>query len=206
MSRYELPVLQRLVGVEDEAPRLVGGSADDLRVHEVSYSNTERSERRRDADVVHEHPELHFLTAHIEKEPDEESGGSTVACQSCVADDAPVPRARIEADGQEHLDDMLRGTEIITWLIEETMSQPRTQDHSDEAIEKERVEPLCVHFLFVAYFRVDTLVGIQLTHDEIGAKKADYPAEGIPTHAERANMKSLNRGLPVDEKEHYFEL
>ena len=93
-----------------------------------------------------------------------------------------------EMDREEHLDDVLAGGEEIIGLIEETMAQTGTHNHTEKEVEKERIEQFVLEFL----------VFVQPFHDVVGQTEADEPAQTVPAHAIRPDVKCHQVGIPED--------
>ena len=76
--------------------------------------------------------------------------------------------------GQEHLQNMLPTAEEIVGFIEQTVSQTRTDEDAEEAINEQRVEILVFDFLFL----------IQVFHDKESEAQSEQPAQRIPADGE----------------------
>jgi hypothetical protein len=99
-------------------------------------------------------------------------------------------------EGDKHLKEMGSIGQIVARLIKEAMTESRTYEHTNKTIEEERFELLVRNVLLL----------VESLHNEVGSQKAEAPEQTIPADAEGTYGKSLNGGLPVDEKESHFEL
>ena len=86
-------------------------------------------------------PNTYLAIAHIKPEGNHQSQGSAVAGQSFIAGELPSAVGH-EMDGQEHLHDVLAGSEEIVGLIEQAMPQTGTNQDAQEAIDEQRIEDI----------------------------------------------------------------
>ena len=93
-------------------------------------------------------------------------------------------------DGEQHLNQTLAAGQIVAWLVKDAVTQPGTDQHTDEAIEEEGFKLLVLYLLLL----------IQLLYNEIGQQQAHTPQQRIPTHTESTHRKGLHRRLPVNKK------
>jgi len=90
--------------------------------------------------------------------------------------------ARIrEADRQEHLDETRKIGQIVGWFVEQAVTQARTDEDAEEAVEEQRLKLL---FLYL-------LIPVEFLYYEVGSCKSYHPEEGVEAY--RTNAKG---GIP----------
>ena len=173
--------------LEDEGPGHIGHLTDDFAVHQVAQADEAGCGGRGDGDVVEYLPEIHVRLAIVEPERYHESEGATVGGQTLIARELPAHGGVL--DGQEHLDDVVPGTQKIVGLVEEAVTQTCPDDDAKEAVDEEGVEIFVLHMLIL----------IEPLHHEVGQKEPYKPAQRIPAHAEVAEMEGYGVRVPDDE-------
>ena len=79
-------------------------------------------------------------------------------------------------EGDEHLDETLPASQVISGLVEDAVAESSTDEYTEEAIEEERLELLVLYLLML----------IKTLHNQIGQQQADAPQQGVPADAEGA--------------------
>ena len=107
--------------LKDKRPGHIGNLTDDLRVHQVAQADETGGSARGNGDIVENGPYLQFRPADIENQGDDQTECSAVRGQSFITRELPTTIGH-EMYGQEHLHEVLAGSEEIVGLIEQTVS------------------------------------------------------------------------------------
>ena len=189
MARCGDSVDEGVASMEDEAPREVGGVANDFGVHQISEADEAGHGGHGDGDIVHDCPGTDFSLAAIESHSDDESDGSAVGGETFVASILPGAIGHV-VEGDEHFEEMGAVGQVVAGLIEEAMAESGANEHADEAVEEEGLELLVFYFLQT----------VEALDDEVGGEEAEAPEQAVPADAEGADGEGFDGGLPVNEK------
>jgi len=119
--------VERQVAVEThelEAPRHIGHTADDLRIEQITEAHRRTADRHRDHDAVERPDVRQFVPARKEPQPDQKPHGRTVARHTAISDFG---------------DDRQRMRKIVLRLVKKAVTQPRTDDRSQRAVNENRL-------------------------------------------------------------------
>ena len=115
----------------------------------------------------------------VDEDGDDHTDDASVGSETLIARELPRPVGH-EMDREEHLHDVLARGEEIVGLIEETVAETGTDEHTDEDVHEERVELLIG----------DLLILVELRHEQCTKEQAYEPAHGIPPHTEGADVEN----------------
>lgn len=128
------------------------------------------------------------MLAHSEPVNDKRYGqsyGASVTRKTLISRELPAAIGH-ETYGNEYLKDMLWRTEPVLRFVEDAMTEARTKQYSDEAIDEERVKKAIFHLLFL----------IEFSHEEVGKSQSYEPAHGVPAHGEPSDTNHLGIRIP----------
>ena len=91
------------------------------------------------------------------------------------------------AYGKQHLGDVMQE---VLGLVEQTVAQTSAYQDAQEAVDEHGVELLVAQLLLAE----------QAMHEQIHAHQAHTPAERIPPHGQRTQLKGRGGGVPMDEE------